>query len=268
MYSLDVNFLSDRVERPTEAGQVIQGPAQDSSVPLYIGLGVAALLIALTGGLWFFLQRSNASLTQELAELDTRLTELGAKLQEVATINAQVKQIEDQNKALATVFDRIKPWSAILQDIRDRVPDGVQITLVQQSETAAPPPPPPADPAQPPPAVPEPPPAKIEITGQASNFDSVNDFLLTLQRSPFLNAADTRLVSATLIPNPTRIDVAGAPGQQSQLRIQLPDVVEYKLETSLTPRPASELLQDLERTLAIGLPARIQALRDKGVIQQ
>jgi type IV pilus assembly protein PilN len=207
------------------------------------------------------------------------LTALQAQLQEVEGIRTQIAQIDAENQALATVFDRIKPWSAILQDVRDRVPTGVQVSLIEQKDPSTVPgavptptpaaPPPPADPNQPaaaPAPPPEPPPDLIEVSGQARTFNDVNDFLLTLQRSPFLQAAETKLVTAELVDNPTEIRFANEQNS-GQLQVQLPRVVEFKIQSTLTSLPASELLQDLERTLAVGLPARIEALRERGVIQ-
>ncbi|MBD2462743.1 PilN domain-containing protein [Oscillatoria sp. FACHB-1407] len=278
MYSLDINFLNDRAERATEAGPVQTRTASDSNRPLFIGLAVGIFPLALVLVSWFLLQQRNAALQARQAELDTRLTALQAQLTEVDTINAQIAQINAENQALATVFDRIKPWSAILQDVRDRVPTGVQVSLIEQKDpaslpgaaAAAPPPPPaaPADPNQPaaPAAVPEPPPDVIEVSGQARTFNDVNDFLLTLQRSPFLQADQTRLVTAELVDNPTQIRFADEQNS-GNVEVQLPRVVQFRIQSTLTTLPASELLQDLERTLAVGLPARIEALRERGVIQ-
>lgn len=271
MYSLDINFLNDRVERTPDIGPSAPRGGQSSQTPLYLGVAIGVFLPAAVAGLWLFLQNRNATLEQEVARLDTELAAAQAQLQEVNTINQQIQQIEAQNQALATVFDRIKPWSAILQDVRDRVPAGVQIESIQQAETAAPAPAaqptPPADPNQPPPAAPEPPPPTIQISGQARTFNDVNDFLLTLKQSPFLDAAETRLLTAQLVSNPVQVEVTGPEENRPQVEVELPQVVEYTIESTLTPLPASQLLQDLERTLAVGLAARIQALRDKGVIQ-
>ncbi|HEY9623387.1 MAG TPA: PilN domain-containing protein [Crinalium sp.] len=280
MYSLDINFLNDRVERAPEVGG--RAPArvvQDSPRPLYIGTAIGVFGLAVVLGSWVILQQRNASLEARRAELDTQLTALQAQLQEVDSINAQVAAINAENKALATVFDRIKPWSAILQDVRDRVPTGVQVALIEQKDPttqpgAAPPPPSPSpaagDAAAPAAAPAEPPPSTIQISGQARNFSDVNDFLLTLQRSPFLETDKTRLVTAELIDNPTQVKFEENQRQttsSNQVQVQLPKVVQFTIESTLTNLPASELLQDMERTLAVGLPARIQSLRDRGVIQ-
>lgn len=278
MYSLDVNFLNDRVERATEAGPAVVRRSQDGSTPLYLGLGVGVFLVALVGGLGFFWWSQNQRLQQRSAELDQELIEIRGLLGQVDTINTQVSQIEAQNQALATVFDRIKPWSAVLQDMRDRTPAGVQIGQILQvppsPAPAPPPPPPPPSPAPGQPATPvapapppEPPAAIVQVQGVARTFDDVNDFLLTLQRSPFLDAESTHLVSATLVDDPTKIEVEQSEGGGQQVQAELRQVVEYQIETTLSPIPTSDLLQDLERTLSVGLASRIQALRDKGVIQ-
>jgi len=220
-------------------------------------------------------------LAQRQAELDSELAALQAQLSEVDTINQQISAINTEVQALGSVFNQIKPWSALLQDIRDRVPANVRIGLIEQlsdedsaAATAATQPSPAASPADPnAPADPEaaPPPAPpatsvIQVSGLARSFDDVNDFVLTLKRSPFLEAEETRLLTAQLIDNPTQIEF-GEGIQAGNIEVELPQVVEYTISSRLTDLPASELFQDLERTLAVGLTARIQALRERGVIQ-
>jgi type IV pilus assembly protein PilN len=291
MYSLDVNFLNDRKDRPTIATPRGGGGGPTDSRSLYMGIGVAAVFVATALGGWGFLLQQNSALEQKQADLNNQLMALQAQLGAVENLNQQVIDIEAQNQALATVFDRIKPWSGLLQDIRDRVPNGVQIDKVEQvaepvGAAAAPVPTPSPSPAaspspgaspeaSPSPAAGQPPPVattpqpviKLRVSGQARTFSEVNDFVLTLQRSPFLNNATVRLVSSQLVNNPTRIDYVGRQQVQANLQVELPKVVTYTIESELTDLPASALLQDLERTLSVGLASRIQALRDRGVIK-
>jgi type IV pilus assembly protein PilN len=289
MYSLDINFLNDRVERPTETGRPDPRIVQDSPRPIFLGVGVAALLLGSVVGLWVFLQSRNAALAQRQAELDSELAALQAQLSEVDTINQQITAINTEVQALGSVFNQIKPWSALLQDIRDRVPANVRIGSIEQlsdeeSATAAaagqpspaPQPSPAASPTDPnaapadpnaAPVAPAPPATSVvQISGLARSFDDVNDFVLTLKRSPFLEAEETRLLTAELIDNPTQIEF-GEGIQSNNIEVELPQVVQYTISSQLTDLPASELFQDLERTLAVGLTARIQALRERGVIQ-
>ena len=284
MYSLDINFLNDRLERQVDATAPRSSAAQDSPRPIFLGVGVAALLLGSVVGLWVFLQTRNAALTERQAELDSELAALQAQLSEVDTINQQVSAINTEVDALGSVFNQIKPWSALLQDIRDRVPADVRIGLIEQlndedsaaaataaQPSPAPSPSPAADPnaegGQVPAAAPAPPATSVvQISGLARSFDAANDFVLTLKRSPFLDAEETRLLTAELIDNPTQIEF-GEGIQGSDIEVELPQVVEYTISSRLTDLPASELFQDLERTLAVGLTTRIQALRDRGVIE-
>jgi len=269
MYSLDVNFLNDRAERQSEAAAVARGGGRDSPRPLYIGLAIAALLPGLVGVLWFFLQSQNASLLARQQELDGQLATLQQAMKEVENVNAQVSLLDSENQALARVFDKIVPWSAILQDFRGRVPAGVQVTgLTQKAGVAPTAAPAPATAPDQPAAVaaqPELPPATIELTGYCQSFSDANDFVLVLQQSPFLDGRNVRLVDVTLIDNPTTIEFVGR-GDRS-LQVELPKIVQYTISAGLTKRPASELLQDMKNTLAVGLPARVDALRDLGVIK-
>lgn len=288
MYALDINFLNDRTERQAEPGQrKPKGPINQT--PFYIGLAVAIALPALALGAWALLQSQNGTLEQRQAALDSELATIKIQQAEVDAITKRVKDYEAENTALATVFDQIKPWSGILQDIRDRVPNGVQISMIEQlpSEeapatapvaTASPSPSPGASPeASPSPGVPGVPviaalqaAQRIRVTGRAKSFSEVNDFVLTLQRSPFLTSEDTKLSTSKLIDNPTKISFEEKDGQTTssdKVEIKFPQVVEYTIDTTLTELPASALLQDLERTLSVGLASRIQALRDRGVLK-
>ncbi|HEY9643848.1 MAG TPA: PilN domain-containing protein [Coleofasciculaceae cyanobacterium] len=278
MYGLDVNFLNDRTQRPGEASLRSTARVKEDPKPYYIGGAVAVALLAAATGAWVLLTNQNVDLEKRRADLDNRLTALQAQLSEVQNVNQQVTQIESENQALATVFDRIKPWSAVLQDVRDRVPNGVQLDQIEQLAPAAPTAaaPSPSPSASPSPAAsgqaaaPAPTPApeqsRISISGRARSFSDVNDFLLTLQQSNFLKSEDLKIVKSELVDNPAQVEFT-TPAAGGEIKVQLPQVVEYTIEGSFTDLTASELLQDLERTLSVGLAARIQALRDRGVLK-
>lgn len=276
MYSLDINFLNDREERAADVAGPRIREVSDSPRPLYLGALIGLLLPALAGGLWFFLQAQRSGLQAELDALNAELVNVQAALQEVQTIQQQVQQIDAENTALATVFDQIQPWSALLQDVRTRTPGGIQVSNITQTQpepvaAPAPAPAPAADPNNPeatpaaPPPAPELPPARLQIQGIARSFDDVNDFVLLLKQSPFLTSDTVRLVNSTLEPYPAQVQFPE--GVQPSVEVELPDVVNFQIEAELTNRPASELLQNMRSALAVGLPARIDALRDLGVIQ-
>jgi type IV pilus assembly protein PilN len=286
MYALDINFLNDRGERQPEPGKRRPkkgGGGSTSQTPFYLGLAAAVALPALAGGMWMFLQSQNVTLVERQVALESELATIKSQQAEVNAISKQVSDYEADNTALATVFDRIKPWSGILQDIRDRVPNGVQISMIEQlpmevtpiaAPIAASPSPSPSPGASPDPnaivptAIVAPPPAhRIKVTGRAKSFAEVNDFLLTLQRSPFLTSKETKIATSKLIDNPIKVTLPEERITGTEIEVTLPKVVEYTIETTLTDLPASALLQDLERTLSVGLASRIQALRDRGVLK-
>lgn len=279
MYSLDVNFLNDRQERPSaEPVAAKRRSTQSSPVALYAGLVVGLGLPALMLGYWAYSQYRTGVLEQQKADLDNRILQIESLRGEFANVDSEVAAIEAEVQALATVFDRIKPWSAVLQDIRDRIPNMptadppnivqvIQITQVEEEEPrrgssssssnsgdeaaeGAPPPPPP----QP----------RIQITGYATTFTAVNDFLLLLQRSPFLQGDATRLVTAELVDDPRDIEPIN---ENVNVEIELSQQVEYTIEAQLTESTASELFSELEGTASFGLTSRIQTLRDRGVLQ-
>ena len=295
MYSLDINFLKDRGIQPDPVKRAKPAP-KGSLTPLYIGLAVGLLLPALVGGMWFFLQQQIAQKESDKANLDAKLAQLKIEQNKVDQLNAQTALVTDETNSLASVFDQIKPWSAMLQDIRERIPPGVQIaSIAQTAATAAPAPaakpvaraknakpaasPSPdaspgakAAPGATPAATTPRPTTKLEITGRARSFDDVNYFLLTLQRSSFLKRDETQIVKAELVRDSSRVEVrrpGNAPGQPTNnTTYELPKSVQFKIQTNLSDIPASELLRELNRKGAVGLVKRIENLQQKGVIQQ
>jgi type IV pilus assembly protein PilN len=274
MYSLDINFLNDRSEYKPDLARAKPGRAMsaDSRRPLILG-GLAALLFpAIAAGLLLFLQSQNARLEQEQADLDAKLGNIEAKRKEIANLQNQVKQTKEETNALASVFNQIKPWSAMMQDIRDRIPPGVQVVGVKQlppdKAAAAQASPPPAAPAAGAPAAP--PASFLSLVGRANSFNDVNDFMLVLQKSNFLKAKDTRLVKAELEREGRKLENIRLPNQQTvgnQEQPELPRQVQFEIQTALSDVPASELLRELDRKGASGLVTRIETLQQKGVIQ-
>ncbi|UNU27485.1 PilN domain-containing protein [Microcoleus vaginatus] len=292
MYSLDINFLNDRPDyKPVAVAKSStkksSGGAKDQ-LPLIGALLFAFGLNAAVMGAWWWATNENTNLAAQQATIDEELAKLNTQANTIKAINAETDQVTAEYKALAGVFDQIKPWSAMLQDLSARTPAGVQIGKIEQidpspSPVAAAPPPPAASPAaspspgeSPSPASPAPAaapvpvvpqqPAKVQISGIASTFAQVNDFMLLIQRSPFFLNTDTKLIAATLKNNPAQLQVRNqnaAPPELPKLR----PVVEYKIETTLSPTGASELLPELRSKQADGLAIRIETLQEKGVLE-
>lgn len=288
MYSLDINFLNDRPDyKPVAAkssAKKSSGGATDQ-MPLIGALLFAFGVNAAVMGAWWWATNQNTKLATEQATLDQELATLNTQANTIKAINAETDKVTAEYKALAGVFDQIKPWSAMLQDLSARTPAGVQIAKIEQidpspSPVAAATPPPAATPAASPGASPSPASptpaaapvpvvlpqqaAKVQISGIASTFAQVNDFMLLVQRSPFFLNTDTKLVAATLKNNPTQLQVRN---QNAAELPKLRPVVEYKIETTLSPTGASELLPELRSKQADGLAIRIETLQEKGVLE-
>jgi type IV pilus assembly protein PilN len=294
MYSLDINFLNDRPDyKPVAAkssAKKSSGGAKDQ-MPLIGALLFAFGVNAAVMGAWWWATNQNTQLATEQATLDQELATLNTQANTIKAINAETDKVTAEYKALAGVFDQIKPWSAMLQDLSARTPAGLQIAKIEQidpspSPVAAATPPPAAtpaaspgaspSPASPTPAAPTPAAtptpvvpqqaAKVQISGIASTFAQVNDFMLLVQRSPFFLNTDTKLVAATLKNNPTQLQVRNQNAAAAELP-KLRPVVEYKIETTLSPTGASELLPELRSKQADGLAIRIETLQEKGVLE-
>lgn len=283
MYGLDINFLKDRPEyrsEPTQSSRRRDLGTPESKRPLWLGAGVGLALLGLAAGGWFFLQSKNEQLVQRQAELDAQISAIKAEQAKLASVKAQTAQAKADTAAFATVFNTIKPWSATFGDISARTPPKVRILgikeLSKQEIAALPKPSPNPAAATPTPsptgaaAVPEPPPSGvIQITGSATSFNDVNDFLLILQRSKFVKPDTTKILSATLgDPKlPQAIQVGGSSAAADKDKVKLPGEVAFVIQTELTDVPASELLQELESKKATGLVTRIEMLRQKGVVK-
>lgn len=257
MYGLDINFLNDREPRVFEAKSQRRAaaPAGDRR-PLLFGLIGLIVPIALVGAFWAVTRGQVAQLRTKNAELDAELAALQSQLQEASGIRSQIDTIRAENNAFVSVFNEIVPWSAILQDIRNRTPARVQIENLSQTggNTS------PLDPDVTPPVA-----GGISIDGVACSFDDINDFALVLQRSPLLQSDSVEIESAQqqgdLLDPETEGTCPGTPAGEPDF------LVDYTIQANITNTPASELIDELERQGNVGLVTRLRALRETGVIE-
>ncbi len=286
MYSLNINFLKDRPElSPNKAAKAKGSPGVSltGQAPLFLGAGVGIVCVGVVGGFFLYLLAQTGSLEARRAELDDQLADLQAEIEQAEEAQFETEVIENQTQALIGVFNRVRSWSAILTDIRDRMPAGLQVEVLQEEtpkdaksassskksdeEASAAPPMPSRQP--------------ITITGYANSIERVGEFLVLLQKSPFLDPEATRLVSTTYEDNPASIetpdpedgdDLAQLPEgfsytivnaeEMEQMNAEvsdsdLPQIVSYEITTAYTPKTAMELKQELERRGAIGLVTRL-----------
>ncbi|GFE70539.1 PilN domain-containing protein [Chroococcus sp. FPU101] len=261
MYSLDVNFLKDRKLEESLKATPIRKAAPISwrqQTPLFIGLGVGATLIGLTALLGTMLNLQKAKTEANIQQLDAEISQLNARNQSLQEMEAKVQAIDEEVTALVTVFNQIKPWSAILQNIRRRTPSSVQISSIEESALPAT-----ADAGSAQPKV------QIKINGYARTYDDVNNFILALQNSELFNANQTRIESAKRDNFPLELEpTAKADLEKQKIQVELPQAIQYVITTELSDFPASKLLPSLARDGAVGLVTRIKTLEQKGGIQR
>jgi type IV pilus assembly protein PilN len=255
MYSLDVNFLKDR--HLTEGGKAASSPKMARGIdlrkqaPLFIGLGVGAALLGLTGLLGLLVNWQMTETQTQLQALDAELGQLKSQSQKLEEMRGKLGAIDKENQALVGVFNQIRPWSAVFQEIRQQTPPTVLVQSIQQTDL-------PADPA-----IGEPlPRTQLKITGFANNYESVNHYLLTLQDSPFLKAKKTSIETAALADLPLQLV-----NDNENISVSFPKVVQYSIITELNDKPASQQLPNLARNGAVGVVTRLKTLERQGALQ-
>ncbi|MTJ48668.1 PilN domain-containing protein [Dolichospermum sp. UHCC 0259] len=265
MYSLDINFLKDRPEYQKQSATKVQKqPIQlGNLIPVYIGVGVGLVFPALVFIGLSILEGKTTEVNQEIAKLEEEGKSLDSRIANINKIKAETAGIYVQTKALVTVFDQIRPWSAMLQDLRDRIPSKVQIETINQIAPS--------------------PPGKdavaatttntagfLEISGFAISYPLVNDFALSLGQSKFFNKEETRIITAELMDAPaiTGFSPPKADTSTSNVKIKPIQVVKYTIKTGLSSVPASDLIQELEKKGTVGLVDRLRNIKKVGVIAQ
>ncbi|MDZ8188351.1 MAG: PilN domain-containing protein [Nostoc sp. ChiSLP02] len=258
MYSLDVNFLKDRPayqKKPEKKGGMALSLPGGNLTPIYVGVVLGVGLPALMGVGWWILQGKIVELEGTIAQLDQESKRLDTEIGNLNKIKAEATAVKAETQALVSVFDQIRPWSAMLQDLRDRIPAAVQIKDIKQIPPIA------AAPGQPP----NNPAGGLEISGLARSFNDVNDFLLSLQQSQFLKSSESRILTATLVDAPLP---PSANQSTTQVKIKPPQIVQYTIQSSMNDVPASELIRELEKKGTVGLVARIRSMQETGVISK
>lgn len=256
MYSLEINFLKDRsiYQKNSKKKRPAISLRTGDFTPVYIGVAVSIFLPSLMGTSWWFLQAKNREIEQNRAQLEQENQRLRIEIANINKIKEETNKIKQETQALVSVFDQIRPWSAVLQDLGDRIPATVQIDSIKQIPPTAP------TEGQPAPNSA----GGVEISGFARSFGDVNDFMLSLQQSRFFKAAQTKIITAELVDAPIQL------GFQSTTDIQIkpPQIVKYTIQSSLSNVPASKLIPELEQKGAVGLVNRIRSMQQIGVIQK
>ncbi|MEI6063934.1 MAG: PilN domain-containing protein [Pseudanabaena sp. ELA748] len=237
MYRLDINFLDDRaaVEALSQAAE--RQPIADTQFLIYGG-AVALVSLTLVGGAWFFLNSTNEGLRTDLSTLTSKESELNSKLAGFKTQEATLAAIRGATAELVNLFVGNFPVSAITDDIRRRTPITVQVDSITQAST-------PATPQGAASSV-------ISLSGKATNYNELNDFLLLLKASPLLEDKETKLISSTL---------------QAATNDKNFTLVNFQIRTAITAKNLSTMIPELQKRGADGLVARVTKLKQQGVIK-
>lgn len=269
MYSIDINFLNDRPDyRPDLVQARSGGGAQLSAINKILligGASVGVVVPALVLGSWLVVNQQKQGLEAELEKLEGELAALENKVEEVQNAEAEIQALRKEAQSMAAVFDHVKPWSAIMEELRDRATmAGVTIQSVEQSETK-----PEASQSQnqqkgeqnqsqsAPKTI-----VNLEISGTATTYEALNDFVLVLEDSPFFQPDKTQLMDANKTSNPSNVELLD---ESIPNDTELPDVVEYTIETRLTDDRVHKLLPEIRDNGADGIVARIETLKQEGL---
>ena len=250
MYSLDINFLKDRgLEAAGEtSAKTTQSQASIADkIPMVAGAIVALVLPALTFGYLKTVKAQTAIVEQEIKEIESEIASLGNQNQKIEQINKKIKQVEQETTALVGVFENIRPWPAILQEVSDRTPPGVQVSSMNQGGSGKG--------------------VGLNLSGVARSYNDVNDFILFLERSPFFDAKNINLNSAKT--GKLSVDVENKDDLiPEKAKLVLPTGVKYSIFAQLNNVPTSELIQEIDKKGSIGLVTRLKTLERKGAINK
>ena len=246
MYNLDINFLRDRSpEESVDLSRQLtekKEPTIADKIPIALGALVFILTPAITFMYLKNVQASTAEVKQEIQQIESEIAELGNQNKKVDAANAEIQKIEQETVALVGVFEKIKPWAAIMQEVSDRTPPGVLVESLQQSGSGGN--------------------MGINIAGVARSYNDINDFVLFLQRSPFFSSKQIRLNGASK----TRfaVEIENEDSLPENASLEIPDGVKYTISAQLNNVPSSQLKEEIEQKGSIGLVTRLNTLERKG----
>jgi type IV pilus assembly protein PilN len=281
MYNLDINFLRDRNPRQSidlsrDFAQKKE-PSLADKIPLALGAFVFILTPAITFMYLKNVQASTVTVQSEIKQIETEIADLGNQNKKIEAADAELKKIEQETAALVGVFEQIKPWAAIMQEISDRTPPGVLVESIQQTGGVTAPASDSnaakdakdkdadakdkdADAAEAtPPATDT---TGINLAGVARSYEDVNDFVLFLQRSPFFNRQQVRINDASLTAFP--VEVENKDNLPQNATLEIPEGIKFTISAQLNNAPASQLKEEIEKKGSIGLATRLNTLERKG----
>jgi len=169
MYIPEINFLKDRtgdVAPLDEPGQSPFSAPEEGLDPLLVAfLACVAFLVIITGTT-VYLNNEIGAKTASLAETQGQITAIQGEVQALKAQEAQLQEYQGRSQAVINLFDLSKPWSAVLEDLRRRVPSNVWLENFTAQGTS------------------------VDISGRALDYTQVAAFQLTLSASPFVSSVE------------------------------------------------------------------------------
>ncbi|MGV2827044.1 PilN domain-containing protein [Myxosarcina sp. GI1(2024)] len=247
MYNLDINFLKDRdlVKTAETSTKTLTDPSSLSDkVPITAGAAAALILPLLMFSYLKHVEARTAELEGEIQQLEGEIAELGSQNTKIEEIKQQVEAAAADTQAFIGVFEKIRPWAAILQVVSDRTPPGVQVNSIQQTGSQGN--------------------LGINLSGIAKSYDDVNDFMLFLARSPFFDGGNITLNGASTTEIPVNFE--GEPELPENASLIVPQGVKYTISAQLSNTPASQLIQEINNKGSVGVVTRLKILEGLGGI--
>lgn len=247
MYPLDINFLKDRgfddaVETESEAPK--KAAPITEKIPIVVGGIVAIVLPLLSFQHARSFEAKQAEAQSQIAEVEAQIAKRQGENQSLEQMQTQVQTAKNETQALVGVFDKIRPWSAILQEVSDRTPPGVQVDSLSQSGSGND--------------------IRLQISGSARSFADVNDFVLFLQRSPFFDR--NGIILGNVNTGDLSIDITNEEEIPDNVSFTIPQGVNYSITAQLNNLPPSRLIEELQEKGSIGVLTRLKTLEQKGAI--
>ena len=232
----------EELELEPLSGLLVQRP-----VLLRRGLIWGGLVVGANLGLCGVLVLWQQMLKARMAELERYEVQVQQLSQELMGHRAALRAVKEGNDQLVKRLTDVRSSSALLADLQQRVPEGVQLSKVQMEGTDG-----------------------IKVEGLARDpvaFGRVNALELVLRQSPLLAATEVKLGKATR-EAPKAVQVKEVPGSTGNLadKLELPSAVTFQLAAKLTPLDASRLVNVMEGLKAEGMVRRLQVLERGGLL--
>jgi type IV pilus assembly protein PilN len=267
MYNLDINFLRDRgIEKTADTSSLAQTkePSLADKIPIAAGVIIALAAPAMAFGYLQTVNAKTATIETEIKQLESEIAELGNQNKKLDAVNQEIEAIEKETTAFIQVFENIKSWAAIMQEVSDRTPPGVIVDSIQQNASGAGAATATAKDADASTATSTPTGTSITIAGVARSYNDVNDFVLFLQRSPFFDGKQIKLNGASLADFP--IEIENKDDLPDKASLEIPEGIKYTITAQLNNVPSSQLIKEINEKGSVGLVTRLKLLESKGAI--